>query len=125
MLTTHISQVPLPSKLSKLSKFQIAYDESISRLMFDIEALDTSLQNLNSNKNAIAVIGNNSHSKCDRKFANILLIRLCVYSLCIHRQMVASSPTSRSLPLLPYVVIVDAGNSLDFYQTIWLYDNMV
>jgi hypothetical protein len=103
---------------SKLSKFQIAYDEFISRLTFDIEALDTSLQNLNSNDNTIAIIGNSNHYKFDRKFTNILLIRLCVYSLFIHRQNVnsTSSSSSRSQLVLPYIVIVDAGNSLDFYQ---------
>ena len=111
------SQVPLPSKLSK---FQIAYDEFISRLMFDIAVLDTSLQNLNSNDNTIAIIGNNTHNRCDRKFTNILLIRLCVYSLFMrHRQDInftSSSSSHSQMPLLPYVVIVDAGNSLDFYQ---------
>ena len=114
MLT--LSQVP-----SHLSKFQIAYDEFTSRLIFDIEALDTSLQNLNSNGNTIAIIGNNNYdNKHDRnrKLTNILLIRLCVHSLFIRRQNSFTSSSPSSLPLLPYVVIVDAGNSLDFYQFI-------
>ena len=52
------SQVPSP-----LSKFQIAYEEFINKLMFDIEALDTSLQNLNgsNNENIIPIIGNSLH----------------------------------------------------------------
>ena len=52
------SQVPSP-----LSKFQIAYEEFINKLMFDIEALDTSLQNLNgsNNENIMAIIGNSLH----------------------------------------------------------------
>jgi hypothetical protein len=96
--------------LSPLSKFQIADDEFISRLIFDIEALDTSLQNLNKDdNNTLAIIGNNNYNKYNRKITNILLSRLCVYSLFVRRQECSS-------PLLPYVTSVDAGNSLDFYQ---------
>jgi hypothetical protein len=73
--------------------------------MFNIEALDTSLQNLNNDDNTLAIIDNNKH---DRKLTNILLTRLCIYSLFIRRQngftLSRSSPT-----LLPYVVIVDAS----------------
>ena len=107
-----LSQVPSP-----LSKFQMAYDEFISRLMFDIETLDTLLQNLNStNENTMAIIANN---KLNRKLTSVLLTRLCVYSLFISRHNgFASSPSPSSPSLLApaYVVIVDAGNSLDFYQ---------
>jgi hypothetical protein len=109
----------LPQVSSPLSKFQIAYDEFMSRLMFDIEALDTSLQNLNSNENTLAIIGNNHYNKRNRNLTNVLLTRLCVYSLFMSRYNgFASSPSSSSPALLalPYVVIVDAGNSLDFYQ---------
>ena len=95
-----ISQIPSP-----VSKFQIAYDVFTNRLMFDIEALDTFL---NCDDSTLAIIGNNHYTKYNRKLTNILLIRLCVYSLFMHRQS----------GLLPYVVIVDAGNSLDFYQFI-------
>ena len=47
------------------------------------------------------------------------MTRLCVYSLSIRRRrdscgLSPSSPSSP--PSSPYVVIVDAGNSLDFYQ---------
>ena len=42
------SQSPIIS-----SKFQTAYDEFISRLTFDIEALDISLQNLNTDDNTL------------------------------------------------------------------------
>ncbi|MGH9951748.1 MAG: hypothetical protein ACRD5J_08995 [Nitrososphaeraceae archaeon] len=101
------------------SKFQTAYDEFISRLTFDIEALDSSLQNLNTDGNTLAIIGNSNHSKNNRKFTNILLTRLCIYSLSIRRRQEGcglSSPSSSSPPSSPYVVIVDAGNSLDFYQ---------
>src|SRR5919106_4533662 len=95
-----ISQIPSP-----VSKFQIAYDVFTNRLMFDIEALDTFL---NCDDSTLAIIGNNHYTKYNRKLTNILLIRLCVYSLFMHRQS----------GLLPYVIIVDAGNSLDFYQFI-------
>lgn len=113
------SQVPSP-----LSKFQIAYDEFISRLMFDIEPLDTSLQNLNScnNENTMAIIGNSHYNKHIRKLTNVLLTRLCVYSLFMSRyngfvlSPSSPSPSPSSIVGLPYVVIVDAGNSLDFYQ---------
>jgi DNA-directed RNA polymerase subunit RPC12/RpoP len=96
------SQSPILS-----SKFQTAYDEFISKLMFDIEALDSYLQNLNTDGNTLAIIGDNNHSKNNRKFTNILLTRLCIYSLFIRRQN--GFTFSRSSPtLLPYVVIVDA-----------------
>ncbi|MGI0045281.1 MAG: hypothetical protein ACRD47_16375, partial [Nitrososphaeraceae archaeon] len=102
------------------SKFQTAYDEFISRLTFDIEALDSSLQNLNADGNTLAIIGNSNHSKNNRKFTNILLTRLCIYSLSIRRRQEGCglSSSSSSPPSSPYVVIVDAGNSLDFYQFI-------
>ena len=100
------SQSTIPS-----SRFQTAYDEFISKLMFDIEALDSSLQNLNSEGNTLAIIGD---SENNRKFTNILLARLCIYSLSLLRRQERLSLSSP--PLLPYVVIVDAGNSLDFYQ---------
>ncbi len=100
------------------SKFQTAYDEFTSRLMFDIEPLDSSLQNLNTKGNTLAIIGDNNHSKNNRKFTNILLTRLCIYSLSLlrRREGFSLSSTPSSPHLLPYVVIVDAGNSLDFYQ---------
>lgn len=99
------------------SKFQTAYDEFISKLMFDIEALDSSLQNLNTDGNTLAIIGD---SKNNRKFTNILLTRLCIYSLSLLRRQegFSLSSTPSLPPLLPYIVIVDAGNSLDFYQFI-------
>lgn len=99
------------------SKFQAAYDEFISRLTFDIEALDSSLQNLNTDGNTLAIIDDSNLNKNNRKFTNILLTRLCVYSLSIRRQDGCGlSSSSSSPPSSPYVVIVDAGNSLDFYQ---------
>lgn len=98
------------------SKFQTAYDEFISRLTFDIEALDSSLQNLNTDGNTLAIIGNSNHSKNNRKFTNILLTRLCIYSLSIRRRQEGCGLSSSSPPSSPYIVIVDAGNSLDFYQ---------
>jgi hypothetical protein len=109
----------LASQSSMLSsKFQTAYDEFISKLIFDIEALDFSLQDLNTDGNTLAIIGDNNHSKNNRKFTNVLLTRLCIYSLSLLRRQegFSLSSTSSSPPLLPYVVIVDAGNSLDFYQ---------
>jgi DNA-directed RNA polymerase subunit RPC12/RpoP len=108
-----LSQVP-----SSSSKFQIAYDEFISRPMFDIEALDALLQNLSSSsENTMAIIGNNQYNKRNRKLTNVLLTRLCIYSLYLslrHKGFSLSSNSSSSL--MPYVLIVDAGNSLDFYQ---------
>jgi hypothetical protein len=100
------------------SKFQTAYDEFTSKLMFDIEALDSSLQNFNTEGNILAIIGYNNRSKNNRKFTNILLTRLCIYSLSLlrRREGFSLSSTPSSQPLSPYVVIVDAGNSLDFYQ---------
>jgi hypothetical protein len=111
------SQSPMLS-----SKFQTAYDEFTSKLMFDIEALDSSLQSLNMDGNTLAIIGDNNHSKNSGKFTNILLTRLCIYSLSLLRRRrqegckLSAIPSSSSSPLLPHVVIVDAGNSLDFYQ---------
>ena len=106
------SQSPILS-----SKFQTAYDEFISKLMFDIEALDSSLQSLNTDGNTLAIIGDNNHSKNNGKFTNILLTRLCIYSLfLLRRQEGCKLSSTSSSPLLPHVVIVDAGNSLDFYQ---------
>ena len=99
------------------SKFQTAYDEFTSKLMFDIEALDSSLQSLNTDGNTLAIIGDNNHSKNNGKFTNILLTRLCIYSLfLLRRQEGCKLSSTSSSPLLPHVVIVDAGNSLDFYQ---------
>ncbi len=111
------SQSPILS-----SKLQTAYDEFISKLMFDIEALDSSLQSLNTDGNTFTIIGDNNQSKNNGKFTNILLTRLCIYSLFLLRRQegckLSSTPSSSSSssPLLPHVVIVDAGNSLDFYQ---------
>ena len=76
-----ISQSPVLS-----SKFQTAYDEFINKLMFDVEALDFSLQSLATDDITLAIIGNNNHSKNNRKFINILLTRLCVYSLSLRRR---------------------------------------
>lgn len=96
-----LSQVPSP-----ISKFQIAYDEFISRPMFDIETLDTSLHNLNSSENTMVIIGNKHNNKHNRKLTNVLLTRLCVYSLFINRYNGFAS--SASPPIFPHVVIVDA-----------------
>jgi hypothetical protein len=88
--------------------------------MFDIDVLDSSLLNLNTDGNTLAIIGDNNQSKSNRKFTNILLTRLCIYSLSLLRRHkgFSLSSTSSSPSLVPYVVIVDAGNSLDFYQFI-------
>ena len=111
-----VSQSPIIS-----SKFQTAYDEFISRLTFDVEALDFSLQSLDTDDITLAIIGDSNHSRNNRKFINILLTRLCVYSLSLRRRqegfsLSSASSASSSSPPSPYVVIVDAGNSLDFYQ---------
>lgn len=101
---------------SSLSNFQIAYDEFIGRLMFDIKALDTSLQYLNNDDNTLAIIGNNNHEKYDRKLTNTLLTRLCIYSLFLRRQSGYHLSSSSSIGSPSHAVIIDAGNSLDFYQ---------
>ena len=106
-----LSRVP-----SSLPKFHIAYDEFDSRLTFDIKTLDSSLQNLNNGDNTLAIFGNSDYYKYGTRFTNILLTRLCIYSLFKRRQNSFTSSSPPSLPLLPYIVIVDAGNSLDFYQ---------
>ena len=48
---------------SPISKFQIAYDEFTSRPMFDIKALDTSLQSLNDDNDTLAIIANNKYNR--------------------------------------------------------------
>jgi hypothetical protein len=111
----YIKRQSLPSQSSIFSsKFKTAHDEFISKLMFDIGVLDSSLHNLKTDGNTLAIIGNNDHSKNNREFTNTLLTRLCIYSLSLLRRQEGSSLSSH----LPYVIIMDAGNSLDFYQFI-------
>jgi len=65
----------------------------------------------------LAIIGNNNYDIYNRKITNSLLSKLCAYTLFVRQEKCFNlSPTSSPLRLLPYVIIVDAGNSLDFYQ---------
>ena len=98
---------PLPSPSSPVShslKFQSAYEEFIGRFTFGIEALDSpSLLNLKTG-DTLGIIGDGSNN---RKYTNILMTRLSIRSLLSKRQGGVGSP---------YVITVDAGKSLDFYQ---------
>ena len=94
-----------PSPVSPSFKFQTAYDELIDRFTFGIEALDShsSLLNLRTG-DTLGIIGGCNYN---RKYKNILLTRLSIRYLLSKRQGGVGSP---------YVITVDAGNSLDFYQ---------
>jgi hypothetical protein len=96
--------LPLQSLVSPSLKFQSAYDEFIEKFTFDIEALDSlALLNLKTG-DTLGIIGNSSNN---RKYTNILITRLSIRALLSKRQGGVGSP---------YVITVDAGNSLDFYQ---------
>ncbi len=94
-----------PSLVSHSFKFQSAYEEFIDRFTFGIEALDSpsSLLNLKTG-DTLGIVSDGSNN---RYYTNILLTRLSIRSLLSKRQGGVSSP---------YVITIDAGNSLDFYQ---------
>ena len=93
-----------PSLVSPSLKFQSAYEEFIGRFTFGIEDLDSpALLNLKTGD----TLGIVSYGSNNRKYANILMTRLSIRALLSKRQGGVGSP---------YVIIVDAGNSLDFYQ---------
>ena len=98
-----ISQSPVLS-----SKFQTAYDEFINKLMFDVEALDFSLQSLDTDDITLAIISNNNHSKNNRKFINILLTWLCVYSLSLRRRQEGFSLSSASSSSIIISIIISS-----------------
>lgn len=79
-----------------LPKFQTAYD--LTQFKIDIEKISKFMPL--SNTGALAIIGSN---------ANVLLTRLCVRALL---------PTKYGGLGSPKVVIIDAGNKSDFYQTV-------
>lgn len=84
--------------------------------MFDTEVLDFAFQSLNADDNTLGITGNYNYNKNNRKFTNILMARLCIYSLLRLQEDFRLSSTSSSRSLLPVIIIVDAGNTLDFYQ---------
>lgn len=86
--------------------------------MFDTEVLDSTFQSLAADDNTSFIISNDNYNKNNRKFTNILLARLCIYYL-LRLQEDFGSSSSR--PLLPGIVIVNAGNTLDFYQFCRIY----
>ena len=85
--------------------------------MFDTEVLDSTFQSLAADDNTSFIISNDNYNKNNRKFTNILLTRLCIYSLLRLQEDFGSS----SRTLLPGIVIVNAGNTLDFYQFCRIY----
>jgi DNA-directed RNA polymerase subunit RPC12/RpoP len=94
----------LQSLVSPSLKFQSAYEEFIGRFTFGIKALDSpTLLNLKTG-DTLGIIGNGSNN---RNYTNILMTRLSIRSLLSKRQGGVGSP---------YVITVDTGNSLDFYQ---------
>ena len=97
--------LPLQSLVSPSLKFQSAYEEFIDRFTFGIEALDSpsSLLSLKTG-DTVGIVGYGSNN---RNYTNILMTRLSIRSLLSKRQGGVGSP---------YVITVDAGNSLDFYQ---------
>jgi hypothetical protein len=95
--------LPLSSPDSPSFKFQTAYDEFIGRFTFGIEDLDSSLLNLKTG-DTLGIISDNSNNI---KYTNILMTRLSIRSLLSKRQGGVSSP---------FVITIDAGNSLDFFQ---------
>ena len=97
--------LPLQSLVSPSLKFQSAYEEFIGRFTFGIKALDSPscLLNLKTG-DTLGIVG---YGINNRKYTNILLTRLSIRSLLSKRQGGVGSP---------YVITVDAGNSLDFYQ---------
>jgi DNA-directed RNA polymerase subunit RPC12/RpoP len=95
--------LPLSSPVSPSFKFQTAYDEFIGRFTFGIEDLDSSLLNLKTG-DTLGIISDNSNNI---KYTNILMTRLSIRSLLSKRQGGVGSP---------FVITIDAGNSLDFFQ---------
>jgi hypothetical protein len=94
----------LASPVSSSFKFQTAYDELIDRFTFGIKALDSSsLLNLKTGDTLGIIAGSNN----SRKYTNILMTRLSIRSLLSKKQGGVGSP---------FVITIDAGNSLDFYQ---------
>lgn len=88
----------LSLSVSLLPKLQTAYDEFSSRLIFDIEKIDSVLKL--TIRDIICIIGN-------EKYVNTFLKRLCVRALISKRQGGFDSPR---------VIFIDAGNNSDIYQ---------
>ena len=86
--------------------------------MFNTEVLDSAFQSLAADDNTSGMISNDNYNKNNRKFTNILLTRLCIYSLL---RLQEDFRSSSSRPLLPGIVIANAGNTWDFYQFCRIY----
>jgi DNA-directed RNA polymerase subunit RPC12/RpoP len=84
------------TNLSSAPKFQTAFD--LARFKFDIKKIDAFMPLANTG--SLCIIGYN---------ANLLLTRLCLRAL---------MPANHSGLDSPYVIVVNAGNSSDFYQTV-------
>ena len=96
-----------------LPKFQTAYEELSSRFTFDIKKID----------NSISITAGQSVciSGSERKYINILLIRLCVRALLPKRKRYGGGGGFGSSPNV--IVIYAAGNSLE--DTFYPYVNFV
>jgi hypothetical protein len=96
------------SSTSLLPKFQTAYADIENRrkrriLTFDIEKIDSCCISLTT-QDFICIVGN------ERKYANAILMRLCVRALMSKRQGGFESTN---------VIFIDAGNDSDvFYQCV-------
>jgi hypothetical protein len=95
--------LPLSSPVSPSFKFQTAYDEFVGQFTFGIKALDSSFLNLKTGDTLGIIAGSNN----SRKYTNILMTRLSIHSLLSKKQGGVGSP---------FVITIDAVNSLDFYQ---------
>jgi DNA-directed RNA polymerase subunit RPC12/RpoP len=97
-LTTKQQQRTIEPKLS-VPKIQTAYD--LTQFKFDIPKIDSFLLPLATSGGLLCVIGH--------KEANLLLTRLCVKALLPAKYGGLDSP---------FILVVDAGNKSDIYQTV-------
>ena len=104
--SSFLSSPPLP-------KFQTAYEEISSRLTFDIKKIDNSI--------SITAGQTVCISGSERKYINILLVRLCVRALLPERKRYYGRGEGGFGSSSPKVIVIDAaGNSLDIF---YLYVN--
>ena len=104
--SSFLSSPPLP-------KFQTAYEEISSRLTFDIKKIDNSI--------SITAGQTVCISGSERKYINILLVRLCLRALLPERKRYYGRGEGGFGSSSPKVIVIDAaGNSLDIF---YLYVN--